>query len=507
MFKPITNLIFAFLCFTNVCLSQTELQSRNEYGSFIQDELVQPDILDTLQLDSLIKDLMRTHHMVGYSASIFHDGKVFWHKNYGYARLDTLIPVTDSTLFMLASLSKPFVATAVMQLEENGLLDLDADINMYLPDKLEIVNPKHPEDSVTTKMLLMHTSSLNDNWSVLDPLVVDGDSPISLDSLLVGYFMEGGLWYSSSSYNNWSPAIGKFEYCNMGFALLAYLVECISNKNLEEYCQENIFGPLEMNNTSWFLSNLNFLQIAMPYKWNGVRYQPYGYYGFPDYPDGQLRTSNLQLINFVLAMMNGGMYKESRILKSSTVDKMFSRYWYDEENDTYQGLCWWEQLYDSHVGAEYMWGHTGHDKGVVTSVFCNPIEKYGFISLSNTGLHDNSKEGEEIIQRELANLSRQIALDIDKTSNNLIADYHLGQNYPNPFNPRTTINYELPITNYVDLSVYNLLGQKIVTLVSKKQNAGHHQVRWDASRFAGGIYYYRIKVGNNVQTRKMIYLK
>jgi hypothetical protein len=85
--------------------------------------------------------------------------------------------------------------------------------------------------------------------------------------------------------------------------------------------------------------------------------------------------------------------------------------------------------------------------------------------------------------------------------------YALYQNYPNPFNPTTKVNYELPITNYVELSIYNLIGQKIVTLVSEKQKAGHYQVEWDASSLSSGIYYYQITAGEFVQTKKMILIK
>jgi photosystem II stability/assembly factor-like uncharacterized protein len=85
--------------------------------------------------------------------------------------------------------------------------------------------------------------------------------------------------------------------------------------------------------------------------------------------------------------------------------------------------------------------------------------------------------------------------------------FSLEQNYPNPFNPRTIINYKLPITNYVDLSIYNLLGQKVVTLVSEKQQAGSYQVEWDASGFASGVYYYRIEAGKFVAVRKMVLLR
>jgi hypothetical protein len=86
--------------------------------------------------------------------------------------------------------------------------------------------------------------------------------------------------------------------------------------------------------------------------------------------------------------------------------------------------------------------------------------------------------------------------------------YYLYQNYPNPFNPTTKINYELRITNYVDLSIYNLIGQKVATLVSGKQQAGFYQVEWDASGFASGVYYYRLSTDAGfVRTRKLVLLR
>jgi len=86
--------------------------------------------------------------------------------------------------------------------------------------------------------------------------------------------------------------------------------------------------------------------------------------------------------------------------------------------------------------------------------------------------------------------------------------YSLSQNYPNPFNPVTLINYQLPITNYVELSIYNLLGQRVVNIVNEKQNAGSHQVEWDATNMASGVYLFRIKVGNEfTDTKKLLLLK
>jgi len=85
--------------------------------------------------------------------------------------------------------------------------------------------------------------------------------------------------------------------------------------------------------------------------------------------------------------------------------------------------------------------------------------------------------------------------------------FELLQNYPNPFNPVTAIGYQLSAISDVELSIYNLLGQNVVTLVSEKQKEGHHQVEWDASGFASGVYYYRIEAGEFQDVKKMILLR
>jgi len=105
------------------------------------------------------------------------------------------------------------------------------------------------------------------------------------------------------------------------------------------------------------------------------------------------------------------------------------------------------------------------------------------------------------------NLIQEISRIQQDNLSKVPSQFHLGQNYPNPFNPTTIINYELPITNYVELSIYNLLGQKVTILLSEKQNAGYHQVVWDASRFSSGVYYYRIEAGEFQDVKKMVLIK
>ena len=88
-----------------------------------------------------------------------------------------------------------------------------------------------------------------------------------------------------------------------------------------------------------------------------------------------------------------------------------------------------------------------------------------------------------------------------------VNDYALLGNYPNPFNPKTIINYKLSITNFIELTVYNALGQKIKTLVNGKQQAGTYSVTFDASALSSGIYYYKLSAGSFVKVHKMLLLK
>jgi len=94
-----------------------------------------------------------------------------------------------------------------------------------------------------------------------------------------------------------------------------------------------------------------------------------------------------------------------------------------------------------------------------------------------------------------------------RTSRDLPSNFALAQNYPNPFNPTTVISYQLPVNSHVTLKVYDMLGREVVALVNQRQDAGSYSVRFDGSRLASGIYFYRLEAGNFVSVKKLVVVK
>ena len=232
---------------------------------------------------------MGDYHFPGLTACIIEDDQIIWKGNFGKANLEQNKLVTDSTLFTIASVSKTITGVALMQLWEKELFELDDDINNHLP--FEVRNPSFPNDPVTFRMLLSHVSSIKDNWNILPSLRCwDCDSPIELKTFLENYLLPGGNYYTSSSWYEYTPGTEN-NYSNVAIALVGYLVETIADTSFEDYCHNNIFSPLGMTETSWFLRNLVNDRIAVPYRYSGGKYIPSRHFGEPIYPAGNLRTT------------------------------------------------------------------------------------------------------------------------------------------------------------------------------------------------------------------------
>jgi hypothetical protein len=102
---------------------------------------------------------------------------------------------------------------------------------------------------------------------------------------------------------------------------------------------------------------------------------------------------------------------------------------------------------------------------------------------------------------------QQVTLDVQCLTASIPSTTNLFQNYPNPFNPNTNIKYQIPSTNHVTLKVFDLLGREVATLVNDVKEPGTYTVRWDASGVASGVYFYRLKAGDFVETKRMLLMR
>ncbi len=325
--------------------------------------------------DTYLLNRMTAGRMPGASMVIIKDGHWVFDRSLGKADLANNKDVTRETVFMLASISKTMIATAVMQLWEKNLVDLDANVNAWLPFQLQ--HPQHPTDSITLRMLLTHTSSIQDNWGVMGPLYVYGDSPISLDSYMEDYFSTTGAYYNATdNFYSYQPGT-QHNYSNMGSTLAAYIVERVTGDEFHHYCDTAIFQKLCMKNTSFLLAGIPDTNlIARPYTYSGT-YDDVGLYGYPDYPDGQLRTTIKGLARFMTMYLQWGEFEGERILDSTTVAYILQQ---QTPVDPGQGIIFYA---GQSSNGDVLWGHNGGDVGVSTAMYFNMDKKTGAIVLTN----------------------------------------------------------------------------------------------------------------------------
>jgi CubicO group peptidase (beta-lactamase class C family) len=328
-------------------------------------------------LSDFIRAKMGEAGVPGLSACVVQGQRILWARGFGLANVHRSVRSTPYTIFMLASVSKTVVATAVMQAVEAGLVDPDVDVNEILPFRVR--NPAHPFTVITPRMLLTHTASLRDNWHVLTQSYGRGDSSVGLGDFLRDYFSPRGRYFDPDrSFYPFAPGAHS-RYCNMGVSLAAYLVEAASGKPFDHWCDKRIFAPLGMENTGWHLADVDRSAVAMPYRYIAYRdrFRPYGQYGYPDYPDGELRATSTDLARHLIAFMADGHLGNARILDAGTVQEMRRIQFPDVARR--QGIIWYTQS----RGGDLYWGHTGGDRGVSTRCFFRPRDGVGVIVLTN----------------------------------------------------------------------------------------------------------------------------
>lgn len=339
---------------------------------------------------------------VSVSVALVKNGTIAYAGAHGKANLEKGIDATTEHLYMIGSVSKLLTGTAIMQLVENGKIDLGADINQYLPFKLR--NPKHPEVAITIEMLMRHESSIANMQELQNALYRDGDSAMGLGDLCNKVFDAKGEYYSESNFEDYPPG-EKWGYRNWNYVLLGYIVEQVAGAPYDQYSYQNILKPLEMHTSRWFLRELELDDLAVHYlPVEPGAHSPVEYYGWPGYPDGQLRANVRELANLLIMFLNDGEFGGRRLLSTDSVSRMFTIREYAElTGKTFKGmgLTWFVN-----AGYESVYSHGGSPAGTRIDVLIDKDTNSGVV-FYGTGI-DEMKIWPEI-KGLLADLQRYAA--------------------------------------------------------------------------------------------------
>ena len=334
-----------------------------------------------IDFDKKIEELMKDAHMPSLVACIVKNNTMAWSNAYGFYRYYQNKITSEEIIYPIASITKSFTATAIMQLNESGKIGLDDNISKYL--NFDLKNPYYKNINITPRMLLAHQSSLADNSYRYNIIFFWLKYP--MDNF-EEYFIPGGKIYNNKIWKDYPPGNAS-EYCTTGFEILGYIIEKITNQSIEDYYQENIFKPLNMTNTSFYVSNFNKSRICGLYIWLGGFYIPIPIidYGFP--AGGGIKTTLLDLSHYLIMHTNSGVYDGVRILKEESVDEMHRiQYPGSYDGKALHGLGWYSfpsrncENYSKEL--EYG-GHMGSYVGAQSLMHLRYSDNMGIILLWN----------------------------------------------------------------------------------------------------------------------------
>jgi CubicO group peptidase (beta-lactamase class C family) len=336
-------------------------------------------------MDQKIAYLLEQGDLPGFAVGIVVDDRLVWTAAYGEG-------ITEGDLFNIGSIAKSVTATAILQMVERGLIDLDADVNDYLP--FNVRHPDHPDVPITTAMLLSHKSCLAGytpayyahkdrdafyEWRAAKrgrgPIrgnVIPEDDPDDT-TLFEGLLNPGGSYYTPEVWLDCRPG-STYSYSNTGYDLLSYLAETVSGQSFDRVLQEGIFDPLGMTHTARLSEDPAYPQ-ATPHERVYTIFTKADLeapiYGSNRVGAGSLVSNASDMAQFLIAHLNQGRVGDAQLLAPETIDLMHKPKTFDSADvgmeaygygwTRYQEQPWqyWGSLIQF-LGAE---GHGGHDIG------------------------------------------------------------------------------------------------------------------------------------------------
>ncbi len=314
-------------------------------------------------LDGIMPLQLERDDIAGATIAVVKDGKLLFAKGYGYADYEKKQPVSaEETLFRPGSVSKLFTWTAVMQLVEQGKLDLDRDVNAYLDFKI----PDAYGQPITLKNILSHTAGFDEQ--VKDIFNAGAASPD------LGQYMKTHI--PARVY----PPGTVPSYSNYGASLAGYIVERVSGRPFNDYIAEHIFKPLGMAHSTFAQPLPSDLAPHMSKGYGLASDGPQPFEVVGPYPAGSLSSSATDMARFMLAHLQGGQSGEARILRPETAQLMHSQLF--TLDPAANGMCY--GFYEESRNGQRIIGHGGDTAYFHSDLHLLPDKGVGFFVSHNS---------------------------------------------------------------------------------------------------------------------------
>lgn len=339
-------------------------ESKKSTDSIIQGEAGTQ--FDT-KLTSFIEEVMQAFDLPGFSVGLVKDNEIVYARGFGYKNIDTKEPVTTTTLFHMASVSKPFVATAIMQLVEQGKIDLEAPVTTYLP-YFKLADERYKD--ITIQQMLSHVSGMPD---VMD---YEWDKP-QYDKGAIERYVRS----LADKKMRFDPG-KRHAYSNMAFECLGDVIAKVSGMSFADYEKKYILDPAGMKESTflkpehlpenWASGHLRTIRTVA---WEGYPYnRRHG-------PSSTLHSNALEMCNWAIINLKRGAHAGQKILKPESYDLLWKPWFKTGRggSDNAVGLSWFLESYRGEKAV----GHGGGDIGFNSYIILLPERSAAVVVLCN----------------------------------------------------------------------------------------------------------------------------
>lgn len=352
-------------------------------------------IMAQTALDSAIQRIMKENQVVGLSVAVVKKDKILFSAAYGYKDLEQKTPLAATDLFRIASISKSFAATSIMQLVEQKKLALDQDVSDLIGFRIR--HPKFPEKIITVRLLLSHLSSINDK-----------EGYFSLDAINPA---KNPNW--SNCYSAGEPGT-KWDYCNLNYNIIGTIIERVSGERFDQYVRHHILEPLSLYG-GYAVDSLDRSRLANIYEYNTDSsryvlstgaYNPkraeianytMGYSTPVFSPTGGMKINAIDLAKYMIMHKNKGKANGKRILSKKSAEIM------QMPASPLEPYGFALEQSDKLIPGKTMTGHTGSAYGLFSSMFFDPKENFGLVIITNGTRGGGYVDGFQSTIRKTAN--------------------------------------------------------------------------------------------------------